>query len=205
MKPIKWYLWKIKSNTKSRLLNLRYSLNYKKWWKDLYYDPNFLNGKVPYNKWDNHNNGRNRKKAVSILKSNLTGKTVFEFGAGPGYFTKYMLDWGYSVTPTDFVYGRYHYDITKDPWPMKYDNVVGMGVLHHIVNNKKFNRALINIKAMAKDNIILGIKLDHNPNGLGTKKRPLSSYKEVLGEPTKIQDAGYLTIIIFKNNGDKTQ
>lgn len=205
MKPIKWHLWKIKDGAKFNLLKLRYIIHTKSWWKNLY-DKTFFDG-VAYkckDKWLGRNGDRARCQAIKVLEDNLKGTTVFEFGAGKGYYSNLMRQWGYSVTQTDFAIGKVRFDIASDPLPMKFDNVVGMGVLHHIMNNKRFDRALKNIKAMTNGNIVLGVKLGDKPRGVGIKQRPLSRYITVLGKPTTVEDAGYLTIVVF-NNGLKNK
>ena len=91
------------------------------------------------------------------LKAALTDGTVLEIGAGAGHFTRLLEEWGYDVTATDLVVGQ-QLDITKERLG-EFDNVIAMGVLHHILDYEKFKAALANIKAMAQKRIIVGVKL----------------------------------------------
>jgi len=86
-----------------------------------------------------------RKISLEVLEKSLTGNTVLEIGAGKKFYTKYMEEWGYNVIATDIAYDdENRYDITGKPLNKKFDCSVAMGVLHHIIEDVKFNNALKN-------------------------------------------------------------
>ena len=93
----------------------------------------------------------------AALKKSLVEGSVFEIGAGAGYFTKLMESWGYAVTATDLVVGD-TLDISRERRG-EHDNVVAIGVLHHILDADDHRAALENIKAMARQRIVVGVKL----------------------------------------------
>jgi hypothetical protein len=132
-----------------------------------------------------------RRISLDILKKSLTGKTVLEIGAGKNYYTKRMQK------ATDIAYDDDNrYDVTKEPLKEKFDCLVAMGVLHHIMEDEKFNQALKNIKIMTKKIIILGVKID-SPDIKVAKQRPLKAYTAILGEPILNKDAKYLNVVVF--------
>ena len=140
------------------------------------------------------------RKVDEVIKNNLVGKTVLEVGSGRGDRAQRMLTWGFEVLATDKYWEFMNYDVMAEPIPMKFDNVVSIGVLHHLLNDKYFIKALENIKTMAKHRIILGVKIG-NAKIPTAKQRPLSEYAEVLGEVLLIEDAGYLKLLVFENTG----
>jgi SAM-dependent methyltransferase len=130
------------------------------------------------------------------LKAALTEGNVLEIGAGAGHFTKLLKEWGYEVTATDLVVGT-QLDITKERLG-KFDNVIAMGVLHHILDHEKFEAALNNIKAMAQKRIIVGVKLPSQR--LRTKTRhsyrySVLDYIAVFGNPVTVTECGYLSLL----------
>lgn len=132
----------------------------------------------------------------AALQASLVEGSVFEIGAGAGYFSKLMRGWGYDVTATDLVVGD-TMDISKERRG-NYDNVVAIGVMHHIIDIDDFRAALHNIKAMADRRIILGVKLP----GAHLKQRSrhanryaVLDYTEILGSPVTVTACGYLSIL----------
>ncbi|MDH3613271.1 MAG: class I SAM-dependent methyltransferase [Gammaproteobacteria bacterium] len=130
------------------------------------------------------------------LKKALVPGTVLEVGAGIGYFSDLMREWGYDVTQTDLVMGN-QLDITREARG-EFDNVVAIGVMHHIIDRDKFNTGLANIAAMAKQRVVLGVKLP----SVRFKTRTRHSYRysamdytDVLGSPVKVTACGYLSLL----------
>lgn len=132
----------------------------------------------------------------AALEKALVAGTVFEIGAGAGYFTKLMGSWGYDVAATDLVVGD-RMDISKERRG-EYDNVVAVGVMHHIIKLNDFQSALGNIKAMAKKRIILGVKLpsaDLKKRTRHANRYSVLDYVEVLGSPVTVTACGYLSLL----------
>ena len=132
----------------------------------------------------------------AALKDALGPGTVLELGAGAGHFTKLVQEWGYDITATDLVVGQ-HLDITKEKLG-EFDNVIAMGMLHHILDHDKFVAGLENIKAMAQKRIIIGVKLPSQR--LRTKTRhsyrySVLDYIEVFGNPVTVTACGYLSLL----------
>ena len=76
----------------------------------------------------------------AALRKSLVDGSVFEIGAGAGYFTKLMEGWGYEVAATDLVVGD-QMDISRERRG-EYDNVVAIGVLpSHPGTGKSSGRA----------------------------------------------------------------
>lgn len=132
----------------------------------------------------------------AALQAALVDGTVFEVGAGAGYFTKLMREWGYDVTPTDLVVGD-TMDISKERRG-EYDNVVAIGVMHHIIKIDEFRSALQNIKAMARKRIVLAAKLPSARLKKRTRhanRYSVLDYIEVLGDPVEVTACGYLALM----------
>ncbi len=132
----------------------------------------------------------------AALKAALGPGSVLELGAGAGHFTKLVREWGYDITGTDLVVGQ-QLDITKEKLG-EFDNVIAMGMLHHILDQDKFVAGLENIKAMAQKRIIVGVKLPTKrlPTKTGHSYRyPLLDYIEVFGNPVTVTACGYLTLL----------
>jgi len=130
------------------------------------------------------------------LKAALGPGTVLEIGAGAGHFTRLVEEWGYDITATDLVVGN-TLDITSERLG-EFDNVIAIGVLHHILDHDKFHAALTNIKAMAQKRIIVGVKLPSER----LKKKTRHSYRysvldyiEIFGGPVKVTAGGYLSLL----------
>ena len=137
------------------------------------------------------------------LKKSLVDGTVFEIGAGAGYFTKVMRGWGYDVTATDLVVGD-TMDITKERRG-EYDNVVAIGVLHHILKLEDLQAGLANIKAMARRRIVLAVKLPSSHLKQRTRhahRYPVTDYIEVLGGPVTVDACGYLSVLKWEVDTD---
>jgi len=138
----------------------------------------------------------------AALKQALVPGSVLEIGAGAGHFSELMRDWGYEVTATDLVVGN-TLDITKERLG-DFDNVVAMGVIHHILDHDKFLAAIANIKAMAQKRVILAVKLP----SVHLKKRTrhanrysVLDYIDVLGNPVTVTACGYLSLLEWKVQG----
>jgi cyclopropane fatty-acyl-phospholipid synthase-like methyltransferase len=132
----------------------------------------------------------------AALKDALGPGSVLELGAGAGHFTALVREWGYDITATDLVVGQ-QLDITKEKLG-EFDNVIAMGMLHHILDHDKFVAALENIKAMAQKRIIIGVKLPSER--LRTKTRhsyrySVLDYIEVFGNPVTVTACGYLSLL----------
>ena len=132
----------------------------------------------------------------AALKTALGPGSVLELGAGAGHFTKLVREWGYDITATDLVVGQ-QLDITKEKLG-EFDNVIAMGMLHHILDHDKFVAALENIKAMAQKSIIVAVKLPSQR--LRTKTRhsyrySVLDYIEVFGNPVTVTACGYLSLL----------
>ena len=132
----------------------------------------------------------------AALKAALGPGTVLEIGAGAGHFTRLVEEWGYDITATDLVVGN-TLDITQERLG-EFDNVIAMGVLHHILDYDKFHAALRNIKAMAQKRIIVGVKLPSEE----LKKKTRHSYRysvldyiAIFGGPVKVTACGYLSLL----------
>ena len=135
----------------------------------------------------------------SALRHSLVEGTVFEIGAGAGYFSGLMREWGFDVTATDLVVGD-TMDITKERRG-EYDNVVAIGVMHHILDGDDFREALRNIGAMATKRIILGVKLPGarmKPRTRHANRYPLLDYMDVLGSPVTVTACGYLSVLAWE-------
>ena len=138
----------------------------------------------------------------AALKQALVPGSVLEIGAGAGHFSELMREWGYEVTSTDLVVGN-TLDITKERLG-DFDNVVAMGVIHHILDHDKFLAAIANIKAMAQKRVILAVKLP----SVHLKKRTrhanrysVLDYIDVLGNPVTVTACGYLSLLEWKVQG----
>ena len=138
----------------------------------------------------------------AALKQALVPGSVLEIGAGAGHFSELMRDWGYEVTATDLVVGN-TLDITKERLG-DFDNVVAMGVIHHILDHDKFLAAIANIKAMAQKRVILAVKLP----SVHLKKRTrhanrysVLDYIDVLGNPVTVTACGYLSLLEWTVQG----
>lgn len=134
----------------------------------------------------------------AALEKALVSGDVFEIGAGAGHFSNLMRNWGYEVTATDLVVGD-RMDITKERRG-EFDNVVAVGVLHHILDVEDLRAGLANIKAMARKRIILGVKLPSARIKTRTRRanrHALLDYTEVLGSPVTVHFCGYLSLLIW--------
>lgn len=132
----------------------------------------------------------------AALRESLTEGTIFEIGAGAGYFSKLMREWGYDVTATDLVVGD-TMDISKERRG-EYDNIVAIGVMHHVVDIDDFRAALGNIKAMARKRIVLGVKLPSARLKKRTRhahRYSVLDYAEVLGRHVTVTACGYLAVL----------
>lgn len=132
----------------------------------------------------------------AALQRALVPGTVVEIGAGAGHFTRLMQDWGYTVRATDLVVGE-QLDITRERLG-EFDNVVAMGVLHHILDHDQHRAALSNIQAMARKKILLAVKLpaERNPRKTGHAYRySVLDYIDILGSPVTVTDCGYLAFL----------
>ena len=130
------------------------------------------------------------------LKKALVPGSVVEIGAGAGHFTRLMESWGYEVKATDLVVGE-QLDITRERLG-DFDNVVAMGVMHHILDHGKHQAALRNIKAMAQKKILLAVKLpaERYPRKSGHAYRySVLDYTDILGGPVTVTDCGYLAFL----------
>ncbi len=130
------------------------------------------------------------------LKQALVSGTVLEVGSGIGYFSDLMREWEYDVTQTDLVMGD-QLDITCEARD-EFDNVVAIGVMHHIIDRDKFNAALKNIAAMAKQRIVLAVKLPSVRFETRTRhsyRYAALDYTDVLGSPVKVTACGYLSLL----------
>ena len=141
-----------------------------------------------------------RKISLDVLKKSLTGKTVLEIGAGSNFYTEYMENWNYDVTATALAYeDENRYNVTGEPLKKKFDCLVAMGVLHHIIEDDKFKKALENIKFMTKKKNIIGVKIE-KPEIKVAKQRSLEAYSSILGNPIINEDAKYLNVLVFNVN-----
>lgn len=132
----------------------------------------------------------------AALRGALAPGSVLEIGAGVRYFTKLMREWGYEVTDTDLVVGD-RLDISSERLG-DFDNVVAMGVMHHIIDHDKFLAALANIKAMAQKRILLAVKLPSLRDAKKTRhsyRYSVLDYVEVLGNPVTVTGCGYLGML----------
>ena len=142
-------------------------------------------------------NFKNRLATLDVLKHGLVNGTCLEIGAGKRFYTVFMEDWGYEVFPTDITRsGEGYYDITGGHLPSKFENVISIGVLHHIIENDRFINALENIKKMAIKRIILGVKIT-SPKINIARRRPQSVYLEMFGDPIIVKNCNYLTMLVF--------
>lgn len=135
----------------------------------------------------------------AALKKSLVDGDVFEIGAGAGHFSRLMREWGYEVTATDLVVGD-RMDITKERRG-EFDNVVAVGVLHHILDLDALQAGLANIRTMAKKRIVLGVKLPSSHLKQRTRhahRYPLTDYMEILGGPVTVDACGYLSVLTWE-------
>lgn len=139
----------------------------------------------------------------AVLQKSLVDGPVFEIGAGAGYFTKLMRSWGYDVTATDLVVGD-QMDISRERRG-EHDNVVAIGVLHHILDGDSHRAALENIKAMAKKRIVIAVKLPSSHLKQRTRhanRYPLTDYTDVFGSPVVVDACGYLSVLKWELDAD---
>ena len=132
----------------------------------------------------------------AALKAALRPGTVLEIGAGAGHFTRLVEEWGYDITATDLVMGT-TLDITEERLG-EFDNVIAMGVLHHILEYEKFHAALQNIRAMAQKRIIVGVKLPSEQLKRKTRhsyRYGVLDYIDVFGGPVTVTACGYLSVL----------
>ncbi len=137
----------------------------------------------------------------AALKKALVSGSVLEIGAGVRYFSKLMREWGYDVTDTDLVVGD-TLDVTKERLG-DFDNVVAMGVMHHIIEHDKFLAGLENIKAMAQKRVILAVKLPslrHPKKTRHARRYAVLDYVDVLGNPVTVTECGYLSLLEWDMN-----
>lgn len=139
----------------------------------------------------------------AALKKSLVEGSVFEIGAGTGYFTKVMESWGYDVSATDLVVGD-TMDIARERRG-EYDNVVAIGVLHHLLDVDDHRSALENIKAMARKRIVLAVKLPSSrlkQRSRHANRYPLTDYTDVLGSPVTMDVGEYLSVLKWEVDAD---
>jgi len=132
---------------------------------------------------------------AALMKALVPG-SVLEIGAGAGYFSTLMRGWGFAVTETDLVVGN-RLDITKERLH-DFENVVAIGVIHHILDHDEFSAGLENIKAMALKRVVLGVKLPsvHEKTRTSRANRySVLDYIEVLGNPVTVTACGYLSLL----------
>jgi hypothetical protein len=132
----------------------------------------------------------------AALEKALVPGSVLEIGAGVRYFSNLMRGWGYAVTDTDLVVDD-RLDITKERRG-DFDNVVAIGVMHHIIDHDKFLAGLANIKAMAQKRIVLAVKLPSLRDAKRTRhshRYSVLDYIEVLGNPVTVTGCGYLSLL----------
>lgn len=132
----------------------------------------------------------------AALKNALVPGSVLEVGAGIGYFSKLMREWGHDVTESDLILGD-QLDITKERWG-DFDSVVAIGVLHHILDHDKLSAGLANINAMAQKRVVLGVKLPsehHRKKTRHAHRYTVLDYVDVLGSPVTVTDCGYLSLL----------
>jgi len=132
----------------------------------------------------------------AALKNALVPGSVLEIGAGTRYFSQLMRGWGYTVTDTDLVVGD-QLDITRERL-QDFDNVVAMGVIHHIIDHDKFLAGLENIKAMAQKRVVLAVKLpsvQHSRKTRHSCRYSVLDYIDVLGNPVTVTGCGYLSLL----------
>ena len=193
-------LYKYKNWLKRFLDCFMFKFNNESYWKELNSNPNWHGISTTPN--DHELIKDKRMKTLKALQEGLCPGSVLEIGAGKKYYTKHMEAWGYETHPTDFAWDVNNYDVTKGPLKEKFDNVVAIGVLHHIMDDVGFSKALGNIKVMAKKRIILGVKI-HAKEIKIAKQRPKEAYLKIFGKPIITQDAGYLTVMVFKTEVDR--
>jgi cyclopropane fatty-acyl-phospholipid synthase-like methyltransferase len=141
----------------------------------------------------------------AALKQALVPGSVLEIGAGAGHFSQLMREWGYDVTATDLVVGN-RLDISTERLG-DFDNVVAMGVMHHIIDRDKFLAALANIRAMAGKRILLAVKLpsvNHKSKGRHHFRYPVLDYIDVLGNPVTVTACDYLSLLEWDVTGNDT-
>ena len=139
---------------------------------------------------------RDTSLAEAALKNALVPGSVLEIGAGTGFFSKLMREWGYDVTETDLVVGN-TLDITKERLG-DFDNVVAMGAIHHILDHGKVLVWLENLKAMAQQRVLLAVKLPsvhHIKRTRHANRYSVLDYIEVLGNPVTVTACGYLSML----------
>lgn len=154
--------------------------------------------------WDGSNlkpdTEERRGRVLEVLRDGLVGKTVFEVGAGRGFYSKQMRKWGYEVTATDFAVGDIYYDMTKQPWDGQFDNVVAIGILHHIMNEKGILNAIRNIKQAALRRIIISVALVEKKPNNHTRTWPPELYYG-LGELVReVSHAPNAKVMVFDAN-----
>lgn len=142
----------------------------------------------------------------AALKAALVPGSVVEIGAGAGHFTRLMEEWGYAVKATDLVVGD-QLDITRERLG-DFDNVVAMGVMHHILDHDKHQAALRNIKAMAQKKILLAVKLPAErirKKSSRAYRYSVLDYTDILGSPVIVSDCGYLAFLEWhvQTGGDR--
>lgn len=139
----------------------------------------------------------------AALETALVPGSVLEIGAGVRYFSKLMRSWGHTVTDTDLVVGD-RLDISKERLG-DFDNVVAIGVMHHLTDHDKFLAALANIKAMAQKRVVLAVKLPsvhHKKRGRHHRRYSVLDYIEVLGNPVTVTSCGYLSLLEWQVQSD---
>ncbi len=95
-------------------------------------------------------------------------------------------------------------DITKERRG-EYDNVVAIGVLHHILEIDDLRSALENIKAMATKKISLAVKLpseDIRKRSRHANRYGVLDYIGVLGSPVTVTECGYLSMLEWEVGAD---
>lgn len=198
--------------------NMLFHYKPKKFWNELLSSSFDLRG-VGHYRMSNEENEQMYDKKKSIidceikkLEITITPETeIIEVGCGVGYWTEYLRTLGakkytgndiaqVSVTNLQKLYPEYdfiHGDISEVDLPAnKFDLGIMIDVTQHITNNKKFNKAMINLwRSLKKDSLLIITIWDPQKNVYLANKlrlnriekpRGILSYLKAFGENAEV-------------------
>jgi|GEM_PF-2003074 len=172
---------------------------------------------LDYNRWMYQTQLDCLNGLIEKWEIQIAGKRVLDVGTGTGFFLEYFRERGAAVTGIDIAQASIEYlreklpdsqlqvaDISAEAVPVdnQFELVAAMGVLYHIVDEVRFERALRNITRLLEPggHLFLTDSLDGSwvPAARHARLRPLEAYRPVL-ESSKIAILEILPLYYYSN------